>query len=340
MGEMVTLEKDATSLLSDAAEELTFSAGEEVERKLSERKEEKKDKGVSQVQFYVDHYGDMSRSDLEKLLKQIASIGISRNADLLALVRRTFQDPTNQHAALAYAEENLAGLDLPEREKAVLRENLRGALRELEAEEGRAINAGYNIAGIDAPDLGLSSSSLRILYRDVVIDFASYEKTFLLLLEKFGPEDFSKAAQYLIRALGGDMSAMTPSSPPAALKEVMDGLYMAASLGTLYSGARDMLQAAERHHGPHAVTEQSILKPLLRYAGLPMLPPGQVRADMPFLMTDNPARDAELAQGVRELARKAPHKLYLSFNARQNVLDCLQELLDNAADREEAALEE
>jgi type III secretion system TyeA family effector delivery regulator len=136
------------------------------------------------------------------------------------------------------------------------------------------------------------------------------------------------------------MSAMTPSSPPAALKEVMDGLYMTASLGTLYSGARDMLQAAERRHGPHSVTEQALLNPLLRYAGLPMLTPGQARADMPFLTTDNPARDAELTQGVRELARKAPHKLYLSADSRQNVLNSLQELLDNAVDREEAAMEE
>jgi type III secretion system TyeA family effector delivery regulator len=60
---------------------------------------------------------------------------------------------------------------------------------------------------------------------------------------------------------------------------------------------------------------------------------------MRFLLSDNAVRDAELTQGVRELARKMPHKLYVSAEARFAVLTSFQELLDKAVDREEAAME-
>jgi type III secretion protein W len=213
------------------------------------------------------------------------------------------------------------------------------ALRELENTEGRSINAGYNVAGVDAPGLGLPSSSLRVLYRDTVIDFQSYEKTFSFMLEKFGPEEFPKAVDFLLRALGNDMTAMTPSSPKAALKEVMDGLYMVESLGTIYKDANALLKGTAERHAPHGITERQIIDPLLRYKDMPMLMQQQVSQDMPFLVSDNPGRDAELTQGVRELARKMPHKLYATTEARQNALNALQELLDAAVDREETEME-
>jgi type III secretion system YopN/LcrE/InvE/MxiC family regulator len=339
MGDKVQVEEDMESLIRDAAEELTFSVEEEAERKLSERKEEKKEEYISSVLFYLQQCGDMERNDLEEMLKQIAALKGSRNADILALVRRTFTDPTTRHAALSYARSELSRLDLPEQEKAALREDLTEALRQLEAEDGPAIRAGYNIAGVPPPDLGLAPSSLRTLYRDVVIDYDTYEKTFLHLLDKFGPADFPRAVRYVLQALGSDMNAITPSSPPAALKQVLDGLYMVQSLDSVYSAARDLLEAVARRHGQHPFTEQSLIRPLLSYTSMPALLPAQVTGDMPFLVTDNAARDAELTQGLRELARKMPHKLYLSNEVRQNVLNALQELLDTAADREEAALE-
>lgn len=341
MGETVRVEQDALSLVQDAAEELTFSASEDVERKLSERKEGKeKTRGLDHVLFYVEKTEDMSRSDLEQMLKQIGSIKNARNVDILALVKQAFKDPTNRHAALSYAHAKLDELDLPLPEKMSLRNAVGGALRDLETAEGRAINAGYNVAGVDAPGLGLPPSSLRVLYRETVIDFENYENTFSSMLQKFGPEEFPKAVDYLIRALGNDMTAMTPSSPKAALKEVMDGLYMVESLGTIYRDAGNILQGAAERHGPHSVTERQIIEPLLRFKDMKHLVAVQVSNEMRFLLTDNAARDAELTQGVRELARKMPHKLYASQDTRANVLNAFQELLDDAVDREETAGEE
>jgi type III secretion system YopN/LcrE/InvE/MxiC family regulator len=295
---------------------------------------------MDRILFYVDKSGDMNRSDLEQMLKQIALLKNARPEDLLALARRTFKDPTNRHAALSYARGNLEAAGLSGEEAASLREALDGALAEMERAEGRAINAGYNTAGVEAPGLDLPPHSRRALYRDVVIDFESYEKTFSAMLQKFGPEEFPKAAAFLIRALSSDMSALAPSSGPAALKEVMDGLYMVESLGTLYRDASAALKGAAQRHGDHGIQERAVLEPLLRYKDTPMLLPRQISADMGFLVSSNASRDAELTQAVRELARKMPHKLYASPEVRLNVLGAFLELLDAAVDREEAAPEE
>jgi type III secretion system YopN/LcrE/InvE/MxiC family regulator len=282
----------------------------------------------------------MKRDDLENILNQIGRMKNATKSDILSMIKQAFKDPTNPHAALTYAQAKLEELDLPLPEKTSLRAAIGGALRDLEATEGRAINAGYNIAGVNAPGLGLPPSSLRVLYRDTVIDFEDYEKTFSGMLQKFGPEEFPKAVDFLIRALGSDMTAMTPSSPKAALKEVMDGLYMVESLGTIYHDARRILEGATERHGPHDITERQVIEPLLRFKDMNHIVSTVIANDMRFLVSDSPARDAELTQGIRELARKMPHKLYASQDARQGVLNAFQELLDEAVDREEAALEE
>ncbi len=340
-GETVRVEQNALSLVQDAAEELSFSASENVERKLSERKEGKdKSRSIEQIMFYVEQVDDINKEDLDQLLKQLSALKNMRGSALLQLTRQSFKDPTNQHAALSYAQANIDTLNLSESEKMGLRSALGEALRELESTSGRMINAGYNIAGVQAPELGLPSSSLRVLYRDMVIDFENYENTFKSMLEKFGSDEFPKAVNYLIKALGNDMTAMTPSSPKAALKEVLDGLYMVESLGTIYKETAKLLENIANHHGKHSITEREVIEPLLRFKDMTHIVSVQVSNEMRFLLSENPAQDAELTQGVRELTRRIPHKLYVSNESRQMLLNAMQELLDDAVDREEMAMEE
>ncbi len=333
MGEKVAVLDDPMSLIEDAAEELTFSASEDVERKLSERKETK-EKMRGQYIHYVEACADLEPQDLEQFMQSLRSLLGTKNASVLALVRQQFSDPTHQHAALSYARHE-AGESSPE-----LAAMLDQALETLEREQGQAIQAGYNIVSVSAGDLGVPPSGLRVLYRDTLIDFESYEKTFAALLDKFGPDELPAAVQYLIKALGTDMNAVTPSSAKAAIKEVMDGLYMVESLGTIYKEARNLLKSAGERHGGHGVSERQIIEPLLKYKDAPLLLEMQILRDMPFLTSDNPSRDAELTQGVRDLVRAMPHKIFVSPESRQNTLNAFQEVLDKAIDREEAALEE
>lgn len=333
MGERVAVLNDPMSLIADAAEELSFSASEDVERKLSERKEAR-DKMRGQYIHYVEACPDLQQQDLEQFMQSVRSLLGAKNASVLALVREQFSDPTHQHAALSYARHGAPG-ELPQE----LADLLDEALETLEREQGQAVQAGYNIVGVPAGDLPTPPSGLRVLYRDTLIDFESYEKTFAALLEKFGPEELPAAVSYLIGALGADMNAVTPSTSKAALKEVMDGLYMVESLSTLLKRARSLLDSLEERHGAHGIAERQLIEPLLKYKDAPLLLESQVVRDMPYLVSGNPSRDAELTQGVKELARLMPHKIFVSPESRQNTLNALQDVLDKAIDREEAALE-
>lgn len=333
MGEKVAALDNPMSLIADAAEELTFSASEDVERKLTDRKEGR-DKLRRQYIRYVEQCEEINPHDLQQFVQQVTALRGLRGSAALALARQAFADPTHQHAALSFALHE-SGQELPEDVRAALDE----ALAELERDQGQVIQAGYNIVDVPAGDLAAPPAALRVLYRDTLIDFESYEKTFACLIDKFGPDELPSAVQYLIRALGADMEAVTPSSPKAALKEVMDGLYMAESLGTLYTETRNLLRGVGERHGDPGLTERQIIEPLLRYKDAPVLVDAHITRDMPFLVSANPSRDAELTRAVRELVRGMPHKVFLSPESRQHVLDAFQALMDRAVDREDAAQE-
>jgi type III secretion regulator YopN/LcrE/InvE/MxiC len=332
MGEKVAVLQDATSLMADSAEEMTFSASEDVERKLSDRKESK-DKLRNRFLTYLHACQDLNKHDLDQFMQQVKAMPNAKGKDLAQLVRQSFSDPTHQHAALSYARGNTQEFS-PEALAA-----FDDALETLEREQGQAILAGYNIVDVTADGLDQSPAALRILYRDTLIDFESYEKTFRTMIEKFGPDELPAAVQYLIRALGADMNALTPSTPKAAIKEVVDGLYMVESLGTVYKETQKLLEISADRHGPHGITERQIIEPVLRYKDIPMVIEMHLTRDLPFLHSANATQDVELTQGIREIVRKMPHKVFSSSECRLNTLSAFQDLLDKAIDREELEAE-
>lgn len=338
-GQAVRVVEDASSLVANAAEELTFSASEEVERKLTDRKEnsEQRSRLIDQVRLYIENGSGLDKNEFEALLKQLTLMATLRSSDVVDLVKHHFPDPTDAHAALVQAREALgARTDLAAEHQVALDDVLTEAIADLEAADGPNIRAGYNIAGVSPGGLREQASGLRILYRETVVDFTSYERTFANLSERFGADSFTEALQFITRALGADMAALTPSVSVAQLKEVMDGIYIVETLKTVHQDAESLLQRIEKNHGEQTVSNADIAQPLLRYRDVPVLVEAQILREMPFLLSPNGARDAELTQGVREIARSLPHRIFPSSVERANLLDGLQTILDRAVDREEA----
>lgn len=337
-GQTVEVTRDASSLMSDAAEELTFGAGEEVERKLPERREAEQRHGalLARVRLYTDKTGTLDKNEFEQLVKQLLLMERARSEDVAALTRRAFPDPTDAHAALLLARDEVdKRRDLTPARADALREALTRAAERLEETEGPAVRAGYNIAAVSPGELRESPAALRVLYRDTIIDFSSYEATFAAMNRRWTPDAFPRAVDFLLRALGADMAATTPSTSPAQLKTVMDGLHMVETLRTLHHDAEALLRRVETRHGPQTVDPSRIAHTLLSFRDLPMLEESRVLADMPFLISPDPVRDATLTQGVRELAAGLPHRAFPSSEQRQAMLDALQAVLEQAADREE-----
>jgi hypothetical protein len=79
------------------------------------------------------------------------------------------------------------------------------------------------------------------------------------------------------------------------------------------------------------------MRPLFRLKDETAPLASQVRGLMPFICgNEDPACDVRLTHGVKSLARALPHRVFESQAKRQALLDAIQELADEAVEREEA----
>lgn len=329
-GRQVSVQPNAMSLLADAAEELTFSAQETQEKKISERKlleEGGSAERYEKIEKLLERLGDLEKSDLERFLDAMKKEATLRNLDrLLGEVK----DPTHRHAMLSYAKEMLG-------ESTEARALVEKALTKLMEQEGPAVRAGYNIAGIKGEAFLGDQAALRNLYRGTVLDYQSFTQAFDQLADKYGAKEFPKALEFLIRALSADMAATTPSTTMSQMKNIMDDLYMLEVLKNFYADSEKLLERLVEFCGRNVdkAKPQDIMSPLLRLKDENFVQSSQLTAVMPFLISEHPPCDVQFIQGLKDNVRKLPHKIFSDTDKRYNLLDAIQDLLDDAIDREE-----
>lgn len=335
-GRQVSAQSTPMSILADAAEELTFSAQETQEKRMSERK--LRDEGSSLERFttiskLLDELHDLNKSDVERLLTAIKK-GLSNAGELKQLLKQ-LKDPTHQHAALMHAKASLKG-EGTEQAQAIIQQ----VLDELEAQQGPAIRAGYNIAGVDSDGLLGDAAMLRGLYRGTVLNYQSFSQAFDSLVEKYGYKEFPKAIAFLLKALSADMSATSPSSSMAELKTIMDDMYQLEVLSNFYRDTETLLSHLREFCKREVPAEaKDIMSPVLRLKDEKFVQATQITATMPFLISDMPLCDVQFIQGIKDNIRKLPYRLFTDTEKRQNLLDAVQEILDEAIDREDEEME-
>ena len=147
-GLKVTAGNDPASLLADAAEELTFAASEKVEKDVSVRKKPDKEKRLAAVTPPEEALAEMQQRMGKRLNDLLAKLK-SGNGSPAALKEALegFPDPTERHAALDWLEDQFA-------DQLSLAAMVRREREQLEAESATAIQAGYNISGVDAEATG------------------------------------------------------------------------------------------------------------------------------------------------------------------------------------------
>ncbi|MEJ1965629.1 MAG: HrpJ domain-containing protein [Gammaproteobacteria bacterium] len=254
-GADVKVVDDAVDLLTDAAEEISFSHSEQVEsRKLEERDIEEPAEpelhSVEAILAYLeaaghDHPDERLRRFVDEL-KRKAHEG--REGDPREEARRSFGGVTEQFLALSFAARELA--ESPEH--AALHEQVRTALQALQEESGARICADLNTIGV-AGQFGQGdatrTAAFQSTYRDAVLGGQDLTSMLKGALDRFGESDYRAAVQHLIRALGDDLGAMRGSSAePARLNAVLQDLY---SMGGARHAARRVPET-HRQHDPRA----------------------------------------------------------------------------------------
>ena len=340
-GERVVAIADAASLLEAAAEELTFSISEQVEKDLSKREigEGQHDHRVK-VEVMIEQYSkklpDLPIEKLKLFLTYLKSRPDLSAAQIRAEANSRFGEVSHQYAALTCAQQSLAaavGLE-------PLQGELSTALDALLNEHGAAIRAGLNISvtaqTFADPRLG-DIGALRDFYQATVLDFDSLADAYGAIIARYGEADFAQALAFLLKAAGDDLAAKGPSTPTTELKAIVDELYRLEVL----SGLREQSQALVSALRARAAIREdysghSLLQGILKLKEERWLDAHHVLAigqDMGFR---EPDAEIYWLRGLSELTREIPLKAYQDPANREKLRAAVQDALDDAIAREEA----
>jgi type III secretion protein W len=330
-GLAVSVSDDPASLLADAAEELTFSASEKVERDLSERKKPEKGEKVRRIVPPAEALQRMRERHREKLEGVLAAIRASgRDPAAFRRALDGFSDPTERHAALLWLEERLA--DSPSLAEAVAGERGR-----LEAEFGPEIQAGYNIDGVDASGAGGPEQG-RDAYRRTILGRGGISATLEAVLERCSGDDFVARVDFLRLAVGADISAALPSIDKRELESMNNDLFQLRALGNFtreFGGDLAMLRE-KRGKPPLPGAGLGALRLICKAKDERLIDLGGLASSLALERERDPSYDVAALTGAHNLIHRLPERLFADGDSRQRLLAASQKLLDAAVDLEES----
>ena len=337
-GQRVSQQQDAASMIADAAEELTFSTSETVEKKkISERKVSKK--GMvnrnAKAEMMVKKIPDLDKDALLKFAQKLLSSSGQSAGQIKEELRRQFKDPSHQHAALEYIQELLA----EEGGDGELQAAVAEAKDTLLAEEGPRIRAGLNVSPLAAgfAEKGLGGvQTLRDFYRDAILGHEDIETLHAAVIQRYPGKDFQSAVDFLIKAVGADLQSKGPSVDPVELKQTLDDLYHLESLGNLHRNAGELIGKTEK-----LFQAKTGLDPSRFVAKVMDLKKERWISEKHAmsLVEMTGIKDVEariyFLRGATELVRKMPLKLFPDEDKRVALLNKMREAMDTLVEEED-----
>lgn len=343
LGGQETIEKkDALAELKDAAEELTMQHGEEASKKLSERKIGNRSSlttsAVEKAEMYLEKMREGENQDkAAQFLDGLKKMGKPSRDDVMGELRKLFKEPGEQHAALAFAEELLAGV--PSQKE--LAQTLHDTRLELEGSFGNEKPAGVTRTGDQVDRLQLDESTKKDLeeyHQNQLQGFGSITDAYKSLIERFGENRFQEALTFLIRSTGSELHGGGLNIPGEKLKTVVDDLFHVQVLGNVQNSLAQLGERMEKQFG-----QKLTMSPTKMMQGvLALTQNAYCRGDQVSAI----AREAGLLQPEAEIffltalkdhLRLLPLKVYSNPDTRAKLIDAAQEALDNAIAKEEVA---
>lgn len=335
-GLQVSVPSSPQSLLADAMEEIGFAASEKAEKDLSARKKQEPEKRQELVvppppEMLEKMEGDM-KEKLAKLLEQVKQGGGSPGALKQAL--EGFPDPAERHAALGWLERelesqpSLAGQAAREREQ-------------LEAESSREIQAGYNIYGVDAGDVGGSAAGGDV-YRRTILGHGDATTMLDEIIAREGSVGFLDTVDFLLRAVGADLSAANPSIDKRELEAMNNDLYHLRAIGNFAREFERDIAGLREKGGKIAIpgVGMGAVKLFFKAKDQRIVLVDGLKSIVRLESERDPTYDVRALTKAHKLAHELPIKLFADGEARQRLLDAVQKMLDSAIDLEESLLDE
>lgn len=334
LGEQAVLLDGEISPLGDAAEELSLHMAEKTENKHHAERKIKAERPLELLrpeeilEMLQQARDPNAQVKLEELVTKLLSDGGSPRQQ----AAQAFSDVSQQYLALQYA------LRKGEREGANPRllESLRDALADLELESGPQVRAGIHAldsAGTFASD-ARGVQAFQQTYRDVVLGENSLGKTLDLALERFGGKDVGRGLQHLVLALGRDLSSTRPSTSPERLQALTNDLYHLRVAVTVLDGCQ-ALAGELRESGLGSPDSERLMRDLVGLTGDKWLNESRFTMLAQQHGVSTPEGRVAFLSGIKGLMRDLPVQVFPDPEARQSILDSLQEALDIAIDEED-----
>lgn len=334
------VQEDISSMIADAAEELTFSASEVVEKEISQR-DLRRDRGdrlseyVKKAEFYLKHLPDIgSPKKLQDFLEHVKNMGDTSPEKLRQESRKFFKDSSHAYAALSYVKdvlEETGGED-------ELKDSLTLAMKMEMQEHGEEIRAGFNITStayrFSSEGLG-DTGELRDFYRDNILEYDGLKSLQASLVERTGG-DLSKMISFLMEALGTDLNSGKPSMEPVQLKKIVDDIYNLEVLSNCKGMMEGVSSTMERLFSVHlAMSPVELAESLLKLKEQKWIVTSNVEDVVKKCGLRNIEEQICFLREFLEVARSLPFKVFAEGEDRGKLLDVIQETMDSVIEEEE-----
>jgi type III secretion protein W len=358
-GGPVEVRVNLVSLLAQSAEELSQSIAGKLqdraikERKLSESNVEPPDRQrlrellqafrEKPERLQGERAQQQTRAGTQAAGEQVATL-LKKVKDKPGSIRQEVaeevgRDPTEQYLLLldmAYRfQDGNAGGDPGGRGESAVWE----ALEELSAERGEEIRADLNTFEATRSLAPEAAVEFRGAYKDVVLgseSLADVSKHILKATQGDTGAAFLKTLQSMTAALGLDLAALRSSAEPAKLKSLLSDLHNLETLATVVDRCNELSATLQARHGAPPLQATGLAADLVALSGERWMDSMRVqRLGEKHGSQHSLSTAVDLLTGMRIALRELPVWSYQSPEARDSVLEAVQDAMDAAIDREE-----
>ncbi|WP_160355869.1 TyeA family type III secretion system gatekeeper subunit [Bordetella sp. 02P26C-1] len=331
--------------MTDSAEEITLHMAHRIEDKLhSERKVrgEKQTIGI-EIETLLSYMDQAREDDAQARLEELASRILSGNVDPRTEIANFAKRMSVQYLAYHYVLQRGRQQNASEE----ILSDLGDALADLEQRAGRSIRADINT--IDAAaSYGKTANEIthfQAAYENVVrlevaqnrveavLGDATLAKTLSLALQSFGTKRIADGLKALTSALGLDLSATRSSVSKPWLHALLSNMFHVQSAVSVLENCRN-LGARLSKEVQAGFDEEKLMKKIVETVESSSLWP-QTFSSMPTEFgVASLAERLTFLDGVRGIVRDLPVQLFVSDDARTNVLEAVQIAYEEAVQEE------
>ncbi len=244
--ETVKLVPSPSSLIQDAAEELSFAVAEKKSLGLKGKIRDKKALKTEQsgaIREYLEKVPDVEdKESLGSLRKKFLEEQPHTGQQLKKFIAQHYEDPTHQFIALQFLHKEMAKANATD---AV--ESIALCRQQLLEENSVSIQSGLNVsldAAKTAQETSKTIQSLRDHYRETVLSPSPLYETYNKILEEFRTQEFAQAVSFLLKAASSDLQAETPSTDTTLIQLAMQDIAQLQSLVTTHELCASALEKA------------------------------------------------------------------------------------------------